>query len=127
MALLIVESQLGDVTLLKLNGQLTMGLDAGELKERMQKLVTEAKINVIMNLGELNFIDSSGLGELVACLTTLKKSGGSLKLAKPTEFVRAILRTTRLDSLLVSYESDEDALTSFSLQDRPESGELGTE
>jgi anti-sigma B factor antagonist len=123
MALLIDESQLGDVTLLKLRGQLTMGLDSGELKQRMQKLVTEAKINVIMNIGELNFIDSYGLGELVACLSTLKKSGGSLKLARPTEFVREVLRTTRLNSLLVSYESDEDALASILLQDRAESGE----
>jgi len=127
MALVIDESQLGDVTLLKLSGQLTMGLDSGALKQKMQKLVTEAKINVIMNIGQLNFIDSHGLGELVGCLSTLKKSGGSLKLVKPTEFVRDILRTTRLDTLLVSYKSDEDALASILEQDRAESGEQGTE
>src|SRR6476659_6735879 len=74
MALVIEESQLGDVTLLKLSGQLTMGLDSGALKQKMQKLVTEGKINAIMNIGQLNFIDSYGLGELVACLSTLKKS-----------------------------------------------------
>jgi len=123
MALLIDESQVGDVTLLKLSGQLTMGLESGELKQRIQKLATEAKINVIMNIGELNFIDSYGLGELVACLSTLKKSGGSLTLAKPTEFVRDILRTTRLNTLLVSYESDEDALASILRKDRADSGE----
>jgi anti-sigma B factor antagonist len=123
MALLIDESQAGDVTLLKLSGQLTMGLESGELKQRMQKLATEAKINVIMNIGELNFIDSYGLGELVACLTTLKKSGGSLILSQPTEFVRDILRTTRLNTLLVSYESDEEALASILREDRANSGE----
>jgi anti-sigma B factor antagonist len=80
-----------------------------------------------MNIGQLNFIDSHGLGELVGCLSTLKKSGGSLKLVKPTEFVRDILRTTRLDTLLVSYKSDEDALASILEQDRAESGEQGTE
>ena len=114
MALLIVESQEGDVTLLRLSGQLTMGLDSGELKQRIQKLVSESKTNVILNLGELGFLDSYGLGELVACLTTLKKRGGSLKLAQPTEFVRDILRMTRLNSLFAAYESQEDALASFS-------------
>jgi anti-sigma B factor antagonist len=115
MALLIVESQLGDVALLKLSGQLTMGLEVEALQERVQKLVAEAKTNVIMNLDGVGFMDSSGLGELVSCLTILKKSGGSLKLAQPTEFVREVLRKTRLDSLLVCYESDEDARASFSL------------
>lgn len=123
MALAIDESQLGNVTLLKLSGQLTMGLESGELKQRIQKLVTEGKINVIMNIGELNFIDSYGLGELVACLSALKKSGGSLTLAKPTEFVRDILRTTRLNTLLVSYESDEDALASILRKDCADSAE----
>lgn len=123
MALQIDESQVGDVTLLKLNGQLTMGLESDELKQRMQKLVTEGEINVIMHIGELNFIDSYGLGELVACLSTLKKSGGSLILVKPTEFVRDVLQTTRLNTLLVSYESDEEALANILRKDRAGSGE----
>jgi anti-anti-sigma factor len=127
MALRIVESQLGDVALLTLSGILRMGLETGELKERLQKLVTQKTNNIIMNLDELTYIDSYGLGELVACLTTVKKSGGSLKLTKPTEFVRDVLRTTRMDSLFASYDSDEEALASFSLQDRADSSEQGIE
>ena len=116
MALQIEESQRGDVTLLRLNGILRIGPEAEELKARLQTLVTQKKSNIVMNLGELTYIDSYGLGELVACLTAVKKSGGAFKLAQPTEFVRDVLRTTRLDSLFASYTSDDEALASFASQ-----------
>ncbi len=126
MPLRIVESQPGDVTLLALSGMLRIGLEADELKKRLQAVVNRKTNNIIMNLGELNYIDSYGLGELVACLTTVKKSGGSLKITKPTEFVRDVLRTTRLDSLFESYDSDEQALASFAPPGRADAGGQGT-
>ena len=125
MLLRIVESQLGNVTVLTLSGHLTMGRQAEELKQRLQTLVADKKNNIIMNIDEVAYIDSYGLGELVACLTAARKSGGSLKLVKPTEFVRDVLRTTRLDTLFALYDSDEEALASFTLPDQAESGEQG--
>jgi anti-sigma B factor antagonist len=127
MALDIVESQQGDVTVLTLSGMLRMGLEADQLKSRLQALMARNRTNILLNVDELSFIDSYGLGELVASLTTVKKSGGSLKLTKPTEFVREVLRTTRLTSLFASYDSEAEALASFSLPDRADSRERGTE
>ncbi len=118
MPLRIVESQLGDVALLTLSGSLRMGLEAEQLQARLQALVTRQAHNIILNVSELTYIDSYGLGELVACLTTAKKNGGSLKLVKPTEFVCDVLRTTRLDSLFKSYTTDEEARASFSRPER---------
>jgi anti-sigma B factor antagonist len=126
MALQIKESPLGDAVLLKLSGTLRMGLESGELKQRSQKLVDQKATRIIMNLEELTYIDSYGLGELVSSLTVVKKSGGALKLVKPTEFVRDVMRATRLDSLFEFYDSNEAALAAFS-QDNANSGEQGPE
>ncbi|REK17431.1 MAG: anti-sigma factor antagonist [Planctomycetota bacterium] len=109
----IKERQADDVTVLKLSGQLTMGLASSGLKEQLDAAVAQGRRHILLSVAELSYIDSYGLGELVACLTTVKKSGGALKLAGPTPFVRDVMRTTRLDTLFETYGSEEEALASF--------------
>lgn len=127
MALQIVESRVGDVAVLTVGGLLRIGGEAEELKERLQQVIAQGTNNILMSAGQLTYIDSFGLGELVACLTTVRKSGGSLKLAQPTEFVRDVLRITRLDRVFELYDSDEAALASFSTPDQADSKEPGSE
>jgi anti-sigma B factor antagonist len=127
MVLRIVESELGDVAVVTLSGQLTMGREAEELKERFQRLVAEKRMSILVNIDEVSYIDSYGVGELVALLSAVKKSGGSLKLVKPSDFVREVLRTTRLDTLFALYDSEEEALADFTRPDQAASGEQGAE
>ena len=127
MALKIDEARRGDVTLLALTGHVTMGPEASGLKDRVGKLVAAGNNRVVMNLEAVNYIDSFGLGEMVACLTTIKKSGGSLALVRPDEFVRQVLRTTRLDTVFSLYDSDEAAVAGFDAPDRADSPQPGAE
>ena len=121
----IAEVQQGDAVLLTLSGHLTMGDSSGGLKTHLEGVVPAKGNNIIINLAELTYVDSYGVGELVACLTTIKKSGGALRLVNPTEFVREVLHTTRLDTLFTICDTDEEAAASIARQDQADAGEQG--
>ena len=72
----ISERQVGDVTVLDLSGKLTLTDSAGRLKDKVNSLIFQGNKKVILNLGELSYMDSSGLGEIVACHTTVSRGGG---------------------------------------------------
>lgn len=103
----------GDIAVLDLRGHLVMGFETQRLNEQIHETVGQGKSRIVMNLENVTFIDSSGVGELVASLSTAKKNGGGLKLARPTEFVHDVLRATRLLNVLELYESEQEALASF--------------
>lgn len=100
------------VTVLELEGQLVMGLETQALGELVHQLVAE-EARILLNLAKLSYIDSAGVGELVACLTTARKSGGALKFASPSDFVSDVLQAVRLMAVLAPYTTEEEALASF--------------
>lgn len=112
MSLQIGLREVGEVTVLDLNGLLRMGEETLNLQKCIHKLVTEEKTKFVIN-GDLSYIDSAGVGELVACFSTVKKNNGALKMANLSEFVHDVLRATKLLTVLDVYQTEDEALASF--------------
>ena len=107
------ERRIGEVTVLDLAGKLTVNDDLRLLKERVASLIIKGRRNIVFNLGELSYVDSSGLGELVACHTTAWRGGATVKLANAGRRLQDLLVLTKLLTIFDAYESEEDALQSF--------------
>jgi anti-sigma B factor antagonist len=103
----------GGITVLDLSGTLVAGLGLESLRQRIGQLVAEQRLNVVLNAQGVSVIDSSGVGDLVGSFSTLKKSGGSLKLASPTKFVRDVLQIARIPTIIEVYDTEEAALKAF--------------
>ena len=106
-----------DVTILDLSGRISLGEaqafgsdSAMVLHELVQDFVNKGSRKILLNLRQVTYIDSSGLGELVSCMTTLQSQGGQLRVCNPVDHVRDLLRMTHLDSVL---QFDKDEATSL--------------
>jgi anti-sigma B factor antagonist len=103
----------GRIAVLDLKGSMVAGLGVEALALRFKQLVAEQRVNVVLDLKEVSVIDSRGVGELVASFSSLKKNGGSLKLACPSKFVREVLQITRIATIIEIYDSEEEAVKAF--------------
>jgi anti-sigma B factor antagonist len=103
----------GDVTILDLSGRLTSTDGAGRLKEKVTSLIFEGQKNIILNLANLTYMDSAGLGEMVACHSTATKSGGAVKLANTTGRLKDLLSITKLVTVFDAHDTEAQALSSF--------------
>ncbi|MFA6597476.1 MAG: STAS domain-containing protein [Ignavibacteriaceae bacterium] len=99
---------------LELKGEITITAKDAEFGEILLKLISEGKKNIIIDLKETGFVNSSGLGMLIAGYTTVKNAGGDLKLANATEKIESLLIITKLTSVFANYSSVEEAVKSFS-------------
>jgi anti-sigma B factor antagonist len=109
----ISERQVGDVTILDMRGKITIGEGSVALRTAIRRLLEEGKKKILLNLAEVGYIDSSGIGELVSSYTAINKEGGGLKLLKLTQKLRDLLTITKLLTVFDVYESEEEALVSF--------------
>ena len=112
MALDIQESTREGVTVITLKGRLTVGESAG-LREKVGELVAAGKFQVVMDLSALDYIDSTGLGNLVIYYTTLKKNGGALKLVNLNKRNIELLLLTKLHTVFEVFTDIQDAVNSF--------------
>ena len=96
MALTIASREVDGVTVLDLSGRITLGEGSVQLRDAIRDLISKGQKNILLNLGDVNYIDSSGLGELVSAYTTAKNQGASLKLLKLTKKVHDLLQLTKL-------------------------------
>jgi anti-sigma B factor antagonist len=103
-----------NAVIIELKGDVMGGDDTKEFNELLHKLIEEGKKNIIVDLGEVKFMNSSGLGMLISGLTTVKKADGSLKLARVGEKIQSLLIITKLIQIFESFESVDDAVKSFS-------------
>jgi anti-sigma B factor antagonist len=110
----ISERQAGDVTILDLEGKVTIGEGSVALRNTIRRLLGEGKNKILMNLGGVGYIDSSGIGELVSSFTAVNKEGGSLKLLNLTQKIQDLLAITKLLTVFDVYDSEADALASYS-------------
>ena len=102
-----------DVTILDLKGRLRVGGNALALHRSIRSLVLEKKTQIILNLAGVSFIDSCGLGELVASQVSIENKGGEIKLIGLTEQLRELLRATRLLAVFDTYANEAEAIQSF--------------
>ena len=109
----ITERVSGTVTVLDLNGPLVGGSGTERLKDKVNSLVMQNRAQIVVNLGGVALIDSSGLGEMVACHTTVSKAAGRLALVNLTKRNQDLLTITRLVTVFESYDSEADAVRSF--------------
>jgi anti-sigma B factor antagonist len=111
--LYINERRTGDVTILDLKGRLRLGGNAVALHKSIRSLVLEKKILIVLNLAGVTFIDSCGLGELVASQISVKNKGGEIRLLALTDTLRELLTLTKLLSVFDIYETEADAVQNF--------------
>ena len=107
------ERQAGDVTILDLSGEVRIGDSSVALRDSIRNLADHGKKKVLLNLGGVKYIDSSGIGELIANYTTLKRGGGQLKLLNLTDRVQNLLVITKLLTVFDAYDNEAEALKSF--------------
>jgi anti-sigma B factor antagonist len=109
----IGERQAGDVTVLDMSGKITIGEGSVALRTAVRRLLEEGKKRILLNLAGVSYIDSSGIGELIANYTTVGRAGGQLKLLNLTEKVQDLLVITKLLTVFDVYDNEADALSSF--------------
>jgi len=109
----VKERQAGDVTILDLSGAVRMGEGSVDLRDAIRGLVEQGKKKILLNLGGVKNVDSSGIGELIANFTTVRREGGQLKLLNLTEKIQNLLVITKLLTVFDAYDSEADALNSF--------------
>ena len=110
----IDERSAGDVTVLDLKGRMTMGEGDELLKDKVNSLILQGRKKLVLNLADVPYVDSAGLGEIVRTYTTVTKQGGSLKLANLTKRITDLLSITKLLTVFDTYDSEADAVRSFS-------------
>jgi anti-sigma B factor antagonist len=109
----IDERKVGDVTILDLKGKLTLGDGDELLRNKINGLVQAGTKKIVLNLGEVPYIDSAGLGEIVRTYTTVKKQEGMLKLLNLTKRIQDLLTITKLVTVFDVFENEPDAVRSF--------------
>jgi len=114
MRLEIAERHVGKVTVLDLTGNLTIDQDAQRLKDKINSLIQQDRVAVVLNLGEVAYIDSGGLGQLVASYGSLSKTSGGLKLLHVNKKNHDLLSITRLVTIFDTFDSEDEAVKSFS-------------
>jgi anti-sigma B factor antagonist len=110
----ISERAVGDVMVLDLNGKITLGEGDELLKDKVNSVVNQGYRKILLNLAEVPYVDSAGLGEIVRTYTTVSKRGGNLKLLNLTKRITDLLAITKLLTVFETYESEDEAVRSFS-------------
>lgn len=110
----IDQRTIGDVTVLDLKGKITLGEGDELLKDKVNSLVNQGHKKIVLNLADVPYIDSAGLGEIVRTYTTVSRQGGSLKLLNLTKRITDLLAITKLLTVFETFDSEGDAIKSFS-------------
>ena len=109
----VSERHAGDVTILDLTGEVRLGDSSVALRDSTRKLADGGKKKILLNLADVKYIDSTGIGELIASYTTVTRQGGQLKLLNLTDRIQNLLVITKLLTVFDSYDDEAEALKSF--------------
>lgn len=105
--------QIGDVTVIDAAGRITLGEGSTTFREAIKDLVAKGQKKVLLNLAEISYIDSSGIGEMVSGFTSVSNAGGQLKLLNLTKRVQDLLQITKLYTVFEVFDDEAVALSSF--------------
>ncbi len=109
----IKTSEKYSAVVIELKGNVIGGPDSEDFSKLLHSYVDEGKKNIVVDLGSVKFMNSSGLGMLISGFTTMKNGGGSLKLANATEKINSLLVITKLITIFENFNSIEEAVKSF--------------
>lgn len=101
------------ITVVDVSGRITLGEGSAMLREMVRDMTGKGQLKIVLNLGDVTYIDSSGIGELVSSFTTVKKHGGELKLLNLTKKVHDLLQITKLYTVFEVHNDESSALGSF--------------
>lgn len=105
--------QVGGVTVVDMSGRITLGEGSVVLREAVKDLLTKGQKKILLNLGDVTYIDSSGIGELVSAFTSVRNQGGELKLLKLTKKVHDLLQITKLYTVFDIKDDEASAIQSY--------------
>ena len=105
--------QVGDVSVVDVAGRITLGEGSSALRDLLREMVGKGQKKILLNLGEVSYIDSSGIGELVSGFTTVTNSGGEMKLLNLNKRVKDLLQITKLYTVFDVHEDEAGAIRSF--------------
>jgi len=111
----IEERTIGPVVVLDMAGRLVAGESQGQLKDKINSLTMQGRLQILLNLAEVSYIDSTGLGELVSSYSTVTRHRGQIKLLNLTAKVQDLLAICRLSTVFETFESEAEALSSFTV------------
>ena len=111
--LTINQRQSGDVTILDLSGRITIGEGSVQLREAVKELLGSGNKEILLNLGNVSYVDSSGIGELVSSYTTTSNQGGQLKLLNLGKKIKDLLMITKLLTVFQTFEDEQQAVGSY--------------
>jgi anti-sigma B factor antagonist len=109
----IDERAVDGVTILDLQGKMLIGEGDELLREKINQLVENGTERIVLNLAEVPYVDSAGLGEIVRCYTTVSRKNGKLKLLHLTKRIHDLLSITKLLTVFETYDTEEEAVKSF--------------
>jgi anti-sigma B factor antagonist len=113
MSMKLATREVSGVTIVDLSGKITLGEGGMTLREEVRQLLAKGSKKIVLNLADVNYIDSSGLGELVSAYTAVKNAGGELKLLNLTSKVRDLLVITKLVTVFDVKDDEASAVSSF--------------
>jgi anti-sigma B factor antagonist len=113
MSLKIITRDTPNASILDLSGRVTLGPGLGDLRDSIREALAGSRKNVILNLGEVSYIDSSGLGQLIGSYATVTERGGQMKLVNLQKKVKDLMQITKLLTVFETYPSEAEALASL--------------
>lgn len=113
MSVTVTTRQVGDVSVLDVSGRITLGEGSSVLRESLRECAGMKKARILLNLEDVSYIDSSGIGELVSGFTNIQENGGQLKLLKLTKRVKDLLQITKLYTVFEVFDDEAQAIRSF--------------
>ena len=109
----ITTREVSHVTIVDITGRITLGDETGKLRDTIHQLIEQGKKKIVLNLAHVDYIDSSGVGELVSSYTTVRNAGGELKLLNLTKKVQDVLYVTKLYTVFDIKDDEFTAVRSF--------------
>ena len=113
MSVKLTTRQVGDVTVIDASGRITLGEGASTFRDTVRDLATQGNKKLLVNLGDVSYIDSSGIGEMVSGFTTVANQGGTVKLLNLTKRVKDLLQITKLYTVFEVFDDEAAAVRSF--------------
>lgn len=113
MALTTKVRRIGNVAILDLSGKITLGENTGILRDELRSLLSQGTKNIVLNMADVSYVDSAGLGELVGAYTTATNQGGAVKLLNLQGKMRDLMQITKLHTIFPTFDNEQQAVASF--------------
>jgi len=114
MSLKIAERQVGGVTVLDVSGRIVLGVESAQLRDAVREHLAAGKKNIVLNLGEVPYVDSTAIGELISACLAVRREGGDVKLLNLTKKVHDVVQIVRIGSVLEIFDNESAAVNAFS-------------